>query len=580
MTTTIQQAANIALWVNQNIKSSPPLTKLALRIGAVATLAWLGTAYMRRWNESTLEMVGRNLLRIPAVQRKLNEDVKQVRDKEALKVRAEWEEIEGKIEERLERHLEDEFFKFRDKGYSVDEILKIFDVVNKMIREKVCDKRFSGAIYPNVLKSKEIIYPERVKDQSDLDYLFMVIASQAGYWNSLHKEFSPVRFLQHWASEMVANLLGAEAHSTVGFDTTGGTGSIMHAVRIFRERGRERGIEPGKGVIIAPKSIHAAELKGGYAYDVKFVLVDLDENGAVDLVKMKAAIDKYAKKGNLLGAFVSAPNYGTGTVDPIKEVIDHAKKCDVPVHVDACLGGFVLNKPYFAWGASSVSIDPHKNGHAQKGMSYLMVKKELAKYSVYAFPNWTCIYGTPADEGSKACVSSLCSFAALLYYGKSGYLENAKKIIACKDMLVNQLKEIKDIQIVGRPDVNVIAIRLNIADGATYALAHEMSTWNWELNALKDNMLHICITTRLVESDMSQFITTLKHCIGLVKNMADQGKSFPGDAGIYCSMGEALMPDPKKLRLNKYVENLLLGKKGAEESVKAYIVAQLNPYDS
>ncbi|MFN4173859.1 MAG: aminotransferase class V-fold PLP-dependent enzyme [Parachlamydiaceae bacterium] len=558
------------------LKSS--LIYVAGLISGVVTVGWLGTIYLRRWNESTVEMIGRNLLHIPYVKRKFDTKVKEVGEKEAAHVRMEWEEIKQNIAEALGRNVDNEVFKFRDEGYPVDEVLKIFDAINRIVRKNIANKQFSGAIYPNELKEERIAYPARVQGQSDLAYLFTVIQSQTPLWNTLHKEFSPVRFLLYWEKEMVASMLGALPHTTVGFDTTGGTASLMQAVRMYRERGREeRGIGPGCGVMIAPKSIHAAELKGGKAYDVTFVLIDCDETGAADIDKMKEAIEKH--KTNLLAVFASAPCYGTGTVDPIKEIIACANAYKVPVHIDACLRGFVRGTNFFKDGASSVSIDPHKYGEAPKGSSLLLVKNELAKYSVYAFPDWTCVYGTPKDEGSQACSTHICAFTALLYYGREAYLKTADRIEEGKNRLVSYLKQIDDIEVVGRSDLNVVAFRCKIKEGATYALVHEMSKRNWELNALKDNMAHLCLTKRILDTEgcFEHFTIALNESIRAVRQLAEKGIKFPGDAGLYCSMGEALMPDVKNLPFTKYIENKLLGKKGAEETVKAHIVSQLNP---
>lgn len=567
--------------VQESISPRSKWTYIAGAISCLITVGWLGSIYLRRWNESTLEMIGRNLLHIPAIKRKFECKVNEVGRKEALHVLKEWEEIKSLLEKALGRNLSEEIFKFRETGYPLDEIIAIFDVINRRVRENIYKKQFSGAIYPNELKEEKIVYPPRAEGQSDLAYLFTLIYSQTPLWNTLHKEFSPVRFLLYWEKEMVASMFGAAPHSTVGFDTTGGTGSLMQAVRIYREKGREeRGIGPGKGVMIAPKSIHAAELKGGKAYDVTFILIDCDEAGAVDIVKMKEAIK--AHQSHLLAVFASAPCYGTGTVDPIKEIVEFSSGYGIPVHVDACLRGFVRDTNFFADGASSVSVDPHKYGEAPKGSSLLLVKNDLAKYSVYALPDWTCIYGTPKDEGSQACSTHLAAFFALMYYGKEAYLKTADRIDEAKKRLISHLKALDNIELIGRSDLNVVAFRYTIADGATYALVHELSKRNWELNALKDNTAHLCLTKRIIDTEGSfeHFAISLSEAMCAVKQLADKGEKFPGDAGLYCSMGEALMPDAKNLPLQKYIENLLLGKKGAEESVKAHIVAELNPYAS
>ena len=38
----------------------------------------------------------------------------------------------------------------------------------------------------------------------------------------------------------------------------------------------------------------------------------------------------------------SAPNFPFGTVDDIEEIGQMGLRHDIPVHVDACLGGFLL----------------------------------------------------------------------------------------------------------------------------------------------------------------------------------------------------------------------------------------------
>lgn len=67
----------------------------------------------------------------------------------------------------------------------------------------------------------------------------------------------------------------------------------------------------------------------------------------------------------------SAPNYPYGTMDDISALSDLAQKYDVPLHVDACLGGFVaifmaqagFPVPPFDFrlpGVTSISADTHK----------------------------------------------------------------------------------------------------------------------------------------------------------------------------------------------------------------------------
>lgn len=74
----------------------------------------------------------------------------------------------------------------------------------------------------------------------------------------------------------------------------------------------------------------------------------------------------------------SAPNYPYGTMDDIEKIAKLARKYKIPMHVDACLGGFLVifmkragyNLPKFDFsvkGVTSISADTHKYGFAPKG---------------------------------------------------------------------------------------------------------------------------------------------------------------------------------------------------------------------
>ena len=67
----------------------------------------------------------------------------------------------------------------------------------------------------------------------------------------------------------------------------------------------------------------------------------------------------------------SAPNFPVGVIDPIEELSKLAVKYKIPLHVDACLGGFLIifmeeagfKLPLFDFrlpGVTSISCDTHK----------------------------------------------------------------------------------------------------------------------------------------------------------------------------------------------------------------------------
>lgn len=131
-----------------------------------------------------------------------------------------------------------------------------------------------------------------------------------------------------------------------------------------------------KPEIIVPVTIHVALDKAAEYYNVKLVKIPLDpETYQVDVAQVRKNITS-----NTIAIFGSAPNFPHGIMDPISELGALALKYDIGLHVDACLGGFLivfakeagLKLPPFDFsvpGVTSISIDHHKYGLSPKGNS-------------------------------------------------------------------------------------------------------------------------------------------------------------------------------------------------------------------
>src|SRR5690606_23538298 len=110
---------------------------------------------------------------------------------------------------------------------------------------------------------------------------------------------------------------------------------------------------------------------------------------------------------NTIALVGSAPNYAHGTIDNIKALSDMAIKHDLLLHVDACLGGYILpwakklgyNIPDFDFtlpGVTSISCDTHKYGFGPKGLSTILFRnKNIRKYMYFLSTDWNGgIYGS------------------------------------------------------------------------------------------------------------------------------------------------------------------------------------------
>ena len=119
-----------------------------------------------------------------------------------------------------------------------------------------------------------------------------------------------------------------------------------------------------------------------------------------DEMQMDVGAARGAVTGSTILLIGSAPQYPHGVVDPISALAALALEKNLPLHVDACMGGFMLpwveklGMPVPLWdfrvpGVTSISADLHKYGYAAKGASTLTwISQEYRQYQFFAFASW------------------------------------------------------------------------------------------------------------------------------------------------------------------------------------------------
>ena len=193
---------------------------------------------------------------------------------------------------------------------------------------------------------------------------------------------------------MALDLFHAEAvtdGSPAGLTTTGGTGSILHAVLAYREHAAAtRGVKAPNFVM--PETGHPAFTKACHLFGVERREAPIDpDTTQVDLDAVADLIDDQT-----IAMMGSACNYPYGTVDDIGGLGELAQSKGVGLHVDGCLGGFILpfgqelgyDIPLFDFrvpGVTSISADTHKYGYAFKGSSTLLFRDKALRNSQYFF---------------------------------------------------------------------------------------------------------------------------------------------------------------------------------------------------
>jgi len=283
----------------------------------------------------------------------------------------------------------------------------------------------------------------------------------------------------------VAPLFSEEAEEIAGSFTSGGTESIMLAVKAARDYARENYPEITKPEIILPSTAHAAFHKAAHYLDITPIIVPVDDEFKVQA----SSIEKHITKNTII-IVGSSVSYSHGVCDPIEDLGKVAQKHNVWLHVDACIGGFILayyrkngrEVPAFDFtvpGVTSLSVDIHKYGFAPKGASVVLYRnKSFRKHQFYTCTNWTGypVVNTTIQSTKSGGPLAAC-WATMTYFGSEGYKKIIDEIYDTKQKMLEQFSNIEDVYILGNPEASLITFGSKTID--LYQLADDMRGDGW-----------------------------------------------------------------------------------------------------
>ncbi|MBN6039310.1 aminotransferase class V-fold PLP-dependent enzyme [Amycolatopsis sp. 195334CR] len=276
-----------------------------------------------------------------------------------------------------------------------------------------------------------------------------------------------------------AELVGATA-DTVGAVTSGGTESCLLAVLAART-GAPDVREPS---MVLPETAHAAFHKAAHFFGVRAIPVPVDPvTFRADPAAMAAAIDEHT-----VLVVASAPSYAHGVLDPIAEIAAAASASGVRMHVDACIGGWVLphlGAPPFGFevpGVTSVSVDLHKYAYCPKGVSVLLhANAELRRGHYFAsadWPGYTMLNTTVQSTRSGGPLAA--AWAVVRHIGPERYRRLALDARAAAEEIAAGIDKIGGLRVLGSPDSTLVALALDGTPGFDlFTVADEMSARDW-----------------------------------------------------------------------------------------------------
>ncbi|KAF2220937.1 pyridoxal phosphate-dependent transferase [Elsinoe ampelina] len=344
-----------------------------------------------------------------------------------------------------------------------------------------------------------------------------------GVANPIHPDVFPgVRKME---AEVVAMVLGIfnAPEGAAGVTTSGGSESIIMAVLGAREKARkERGVT--RPEIILPETAHTAFRKAAEYFGITIRMVPCPAPSyRVDTRMVSRLINS-----NTVLLVGSAPNFPHGIIDDITSLSRLAVRHKLPLHVDCCLGSFLV--PYLAKagyeteafdfrlpGVTSISVDTHKYGFAPKGNSVVLYRTAaLRKYQYFISPDWSGgVYASPNMAGSRPGALIAGCWASLMSVGENGYIDACHKIVGAAKQIADAIKEretLRDLIVMGKPLVSVVAFRSETLD--IYDIADALSARGWHLNALQDPpAIHVAVTLPIVAA-VEDLIADLEAVVG------------------------------------------------------------------
>jgi glutamate/tyrosine decarboxylase-like PLP-dependent enzyme len=378
--------------------------------------------------------------------------------------------------------------------------------------------------------------------------------------------FSSLRQLENETVAMVADLLHA-GEDYAGNLTTGGSESIIMAVKAGRDWARKHRPDIKEPEMIAPVTTHPAFPKAADFTGVRVLYAPLAPDKRVDVDEMEKLIGK-----NTVMLTASAPCFPYGVIDPVEEIAEMALRHNLLFHVDSCLGGLFLpfieklgsEIPLFDFrvrGVTSISADMHKYGYSAKGASVILYNSHaLRKSQYFVMSSWPGgLYASPTMLGTRSGAPIAAAWAALKTIGSDGYLRMAEKVMNTTGRLREGIESIPGFRILGKPVMSVFSFTSDNHD--IYRVGDELAKRGWNLDKLQfPAALHMTVSNMNAGHE-TEFLQALREAVA-----ATEGKKISEASSlVLISIVRALskwLPETWFRKLSSRFTSLMNGKDG------------------
>ena len=240
------------------------------------------------------------------------------------------------------------------------------------------------------------------------------------------------------ARSQVALLLNCKPEEIIF--TSGGTESNNFAIKGAALANRNKGNHIITSTIEHPAVTEVCKYLEAGGFQTSYIPVD--ETGLIDLVKLEKSITSQTILITVMHA-----NNEVGTIQPIQEISEIARKHGIIVHTDAAQSVGKISTDVREIGVDLLSVAGHKI-YAPKGIGALFVREgiQLEKF----------MHGAGHERNMRAGTENVLEIVGLgkaCEIAKLGLKRNMTHLKEMRDRLYNGLKEkIKNIRLNGHPE--------------------------------------------------------------------------------------------------------------------------------
>ena len=351
---------------------------------------------------------------------------------------------------------------------------------------------------------------------------FMKYFTENGLGNA--KAFLGVGQMERDILDMGLSLFHAP-ETGVGTMSTGGTESLLLAVKTCRDWTRAHRPGVKRPNIVAPMSVHPAFDKAAHLMDIEVRRTPLAADCRADPEAMAAAIDDQTMM--LVG---SAPCFPHGVIDPIEALSDLGLQRDLWLHVDACVGGYLAPfarklgypVPPFDFGLPgvwSMSADLHKFGHCPKPASTVFYRTpELHAFQKFDNAEWS---GgrmiTQTYVGTRPGGAIAAAWAVMNHLGEAGYLEISRRLLEMSKAYVDGINAIPELKVVGDPHLSIVSYQSTDASVPIAAVADKLREKGWLIGMTRAPSAIVTMLSLLHEPVREEYLGDLRQAVVAVR---------------------------------------------------------------